>query len=250
MIIHLGWVGREPPPDSVLAAVESARTASPGSEVMFHADEGDVPAKWREAMDALNLRPHMRSDVQRHAVLKRHGGLWLDADVRLLADPAEWTAGWDRYTAIRLYEGPSMIGTDIIYVPAGWDGWSVIDDEIDRVLAKTAETRRVSVLGLAHRMILNCAAKRPEAFQILGPEGKFPFGAENHSVEAVVARGFDPATTTPKPRRAMGLGDMAAAALGAVGITEERVSRLIGRPCGCGRRREAMNALGRRLGIG
>lgn len=54
---------------------------------------------------------------------------------------------------------------------------------------------------------------------------------------------------THKPRGA-GLGDMVAAGLSAVGITPERVSAVTGKPCGCKKRQEALNALGRRLGIG
>lgn len=49
---------------------------------------------------------------------------------------------------------------------------------------------------------------------------------------------------------ASGLGDRIAAGLAAVGITEERVSRLVCRPCGCKQRRAALNRLGQRLGIG
>lgn len=47
-----------------------------------------------------------------------------------------------------------------------------------------------------------------------------------------------------------GLGDMVAAVLSAFGITEQRVSRLTGKPCGCKQRREAMNRVGRQFGIG
>ena len=47
-----------------------------------------------------------------------------------------------------------------------------------------------------------------------------------------------------------GLGDMVKAGLSAIGITEERVSAAIGRPCGCSARAEALNAIGRRIGIG
>lgn len=50
----------------------------------------------------------------------------------------------------------------------------------------------------------------------------------------------------PRP----GLGDMIANGLSAVGITESRVSALLGRDCGCSKRRSAINAVGRRLGIG
>jgi hypothetical protein len=52
------------------------------------------------------------------------------------------------------------------------------------------------------------------------------------------------------PRAKPGLGDMVKAGLSAIGITEERVSRAIGRPCGCSKRAEALNALGRKIGIG
>ena len=47
-----------------------------------------------------------------------------------------------------------------------------------------------------------------------------------------------------------GLGDMVASALSAVGITKERVSKAIGKPCGCAKRQAALNELGRRIGIG
>jgi hypothetical protein len=55
-----------------------------------------------------------------------------------------------------------------------------------------------------------------------------------------------PRRKPPKP----GLGDMVAGALSAVGITKERVSKAIGKPCGCAKRQERLNELGRRLGIG
>ena len=47
-----------------------------------------------------------------------------------------------------------------------------------------------------------------------------------------------------------GLGDMVKAGLSAIGITEERVSKAIGRPCGCSKRAEKLNELGRKIGIG
>lgn len=52
----------------------------------------------------------------------------------------------------------------------------------------------------------------------------------------------------PKPRP--GLGDRVASALAAVGITPRLVERVTGRPCGCKKRAAALNAVGRRLGIG
>lgn len=72
-----------------------------------------------------------------------------------------------------------------------------------------------------------------------------------HALPCVVSRDGDMWTvdeTHPSyPRR--GLGDMVKSALTAVGVTEERVSRAIGRPCGCGGRVAALNRLGEKLGI-
>jgi hypothetical protein len=47
-----------------------------------------------------------------------------------------------------------------------------------------------------------------------------------------------------------GLGDIVAGGLSAVGITKERVSKLLGKPCDCPKRQQQLNELGRRLGIG
>ncbi len=56
------------------------------------------------------------------------------------------------------------------------------------------------------------------------------------------------------PRAKPGLGDMVAAGLAAVGITKERaqaVATAVGvKDCGCKKRQERLNELGRRLGIG
>ena len=46
-----------------------------------------------------------------------------------------------------------------------------------------------------------------------------------------------------------GLGDMVAAGLSAVGITKDRVSELLGRPCNCPKRQAALNRLGAALGL-
>jgi hypothetical protein len=47
-----------------------------------------------------------------------------------------------------------------------------------------------------------------------------------------------------------GVGDMIAAGLSALGITKERVSQMLGKPCGCAERQASLNELGRKLGIG
>ena len=48
-----------------------------------------------------------------------------------------------------------------------------------------------------------------------------------------------------------GLGDMVAAGLSAIGITPERVSKAVGiKDCGCKKRQQQLNDLGRRIGIG
>lgn len=234
----MGWVGGDVP-NCVLSAVDAVKKAAPRCTVMFHIGDDVIPDRWREV--ASSLRPQMRSDIQRHAILQRHGGLWLDIDVTVLRDPADWAEGWTKYTAIRVGDDVGFIGTDIIYVPNGWSGWPVIDEHIDHVLEGIATTKRVKMLALASRMIERCQKQIPDAFDILNPGEKFPFSPELLSSSSVVARSF-----TPAP----GLGDMMRSVFSAVGVTEERVSRLIGRPCGCGKRAAKFNLLGHKyLGL-
>jgi hypothetical protein len=66
-------------------------------------------------------------------------------------------------------------------------------------------------------------------------------------------------STAPKPpvavcRGPRGLGDLVADGLSAVGLTKERaqaVASAVGiKDCGCGKRQAALNAVGKRLGIG
>lgn len=70
----------------------------------------------------------------------------------------------------------------------------------------------------------------------------------------IVARDGDTITVDEShpayPHNRPGLGDMVKAGLSAIGITEERVSKAIGRPCGCGKRAEKLNEIGRKFGIG
>lgn len=72
-----------------------------------------------------------------------------------------------------------------------------------------------------------------------------PEAAEKNALLALIRDRYADA----QPARP-GLGDMVAATLAAVGITKERVSKVLGKPCNCGQRQQALNDLGRRLGIG
>lgn len=91
-----------------------------------------------------------------------------------------------------------------------------------------------------------------------------PANASKPALVAAIAEhlGCDvPAALTPAeleahpgrqiPSSRQGLGDMVAAGLSAVGITPERVSAALGvKDCGCKKRQQQLNAIGRRLGIG
>jgi len=63
-----------------------------------------------------------------------------------------------------------------------------------------------------------------------------------------------PAPPTAVCRGPRGLGDMVADGLAAVGLTKDRaqaVASAVGiKDCGCGKRQAALNAVGKRLGIG
>jgi hypothetical protein len=78
-------------------------------------------------------------------------------------------------------------------------------------------------------------------------EGYKPQGSLRDAAnKMLVELGHTGVLEAPKP----GLGDMVAAWLFAIGITKERVSALAGGDCGCPKRQQQLNELGRRVGIG
>ena len=52
-------------------------------------------------------------------------------------------------------------------------------------------------------------------------------------------------STTRRKKKRPELGDVVEKALSTGGVTEERVTRWLGRPCGCRRRKEKLNRLSR-----
>lgn len=70
-----------------------------------------------------------------------------------------------------------------------------------------------------------------------------------YSIQAQAGTAYHVCSTGPQPSKP-GLGDMVKAGLSAVGITEARVSKAIGKPCGCGKRAAKLNELGHKyLGL-
>ena len=69
--------------------------------------------------------------------------------------------------------------------------------------------------------------------------GLTQYAIEHHGPEAPVK----PRTLTPAAPPAPLLGDAISSALSAIGITEERVSAWLGKPCGCGARKKKLNDL-------
>jgi len=212
---------------------------------MFHPDESAVPDRWRPSTFGYSLIPHMRSDNQRHAVLMKHGGLWLEADVRLMSSPAEWASGWTDYTVARIRDKTPLLGTDIIYADREWSGWNAVDDYISSLVS--SKPKRLSVLAFAHDLIDHCMKTSGAVFHIAEPGNLLPHNPNDFDHRSLVARGFDP----PAP----GLGDMIAAGLDAIGITKERVQAVAStvgiKDCGCGKRQRIANEIGAKyLGIG
>ena len=76
--------------------------------------------------------------------------------------------------------------------------------------------------------VLNCIVKR---------EGSTLYVDENHE-------------DYPTSVKGKGLGDIISTGLSKLGITPERVSKAIRKPCGCNKRKKKLNSVGEKLGIG
>lgn len=104
-------------------------------------------------------------------------------------------------------------------------------------------------MKLRLRDVLERAAQRGYTLDEIRPclskdlgGGWFEVDVDHAAYPRVPRDGYKP------PRR--GLGDLVAAGLATFGITEERVSAIVGGDCGCAARKAMMNDFGRRVGIG
>lgn len=81
------------------------------------------------------------------------------------------------------------------------------------------------------------------------PEAQEPPAADLSEYATLIAEAAAALPRATLPARP-GLGDMVASGLKAVGITKERVSALVGGPCGCPERQAALNQIGHKyLGL-
>jgi hypothetical protein len=237
MIVHTAWLGE--PSLSAKKAVDCLRRASEGCEVRFHEDGSEVWPAWRAAFNSLSGNPRMQSDLLRHSLLRRYGGLWLDLDVTLAVGPKELVADWSGYTLLRLVPGSPWAATDLIYAQPDWPGWHLLDEYV----AGVDTSVRLSHLAFAHDMIL-WAFRRGAPVTLLDNATLYPCRKRDVTCNALALRCGQSAASP-------GLGDIVAAGLSAVGITPERVSAALGvEDCGCKKRQAKLNELGRKFGIG
>ena len=179
----------------------------------------------------------MASDLLRHSVLRRWPGLYLDLDARLRVPADDLVEHWHTYTALALAPLP-VIGTDVLYAPSSFGKWHRFDEYI---LQKHLGPK-VSYLAFAHDMLAAVYRADPTAIRVERDARQYPCHPRDVTVGSKVLR---------CDAKAPGLGDHVASALSAVGITKERVSKALGRPCGCKQRQQKMNGWGRKwLGIG
>lgn len=236
MIVHTAWLGN--PSSDALACLSRLQNLDPACEVRHYTDGSEVWPEWQSTFDSLENNPRMQSDLLRHSLLRKYGGLWLDLDVTLTVSPKHLVSGWDDYTVLRLIPRSPWAATDIIYATVGWSGWSVVDEYV----ASVDTSKRLSHLAFAHDMIL-WASRAGAPVCVLDDSRLYPCRKMDITSDALVVRcGQDVIA---------GLGDMVAAGLSAIGITPERVSKALGvKDCGCKKRAEALNRIGRKFGIG
>lgn len=93
----------------------------------------------------------------------------------------------------------------------------------------------------ANAKVLGCHFLHLDKMYRPSPEA----AAKNDLLKLLRGRFAGATPAAPAP----GLGDMVAAGLSAIGITKERVERIVGGPCGCDERQEWLNQVGRDMGL-
>jgi hypothetical protein len=230
MIVHVAWLGS--PSQKATAAAEALQKSLPHHDVRFHRDDSLLWDGWMGAYERIAHNPYAASDLLRHSVLRRAPGLWLDLDVRLAADPDQLVASWDRYTVLRI-PGTSWAGTDVIYVPAGWPHWHLVDEYIDSLDLSAAK----GYLLFAHDMISAVWRRNRESIAVVDNAELYPCAPAHLTAKALVLR----CGLAQKQVSASG-GECLAGAelkklLATIGITAKPT-------CSCNARARAMDANG------
>jgi hypothetical protein len=176
--IHLVWLGDVPD----LNAVERIKQLNPDCDVMLHRSDRDLPASWRTAYEKYAHVVQMKSDLLRLAALRRHGGLYLDFDVRLLAPASTLTNGWDTLT-IPTYCRSHFMPGDVLFCPKEWPYW----DKVDEYIESYAESR-VPYAAFMHHLFLSLPRG---SYRPMDDCALFPSARRHCGPMAQVWRGFD-----------------------------------------------------------
>lgn len=179
----------------------------------------------------------MKSDLIRLAALRQHGGIYFDIDVSLRVPPRDIAKHLPPPFSVVCLDPAPFLGGDVISCNAGYPHWGKVDEYVASFVGKTGPR---SFIAFTHYLF--AFLNQQNALSVVCDKSAFPYKASDFCESSLACRGFD----APKP----GLGDRVASALAAVGITKERVSKALGRPCGCPKRQQRLNELGRKLGIG
>lgn len=104
-------------PEFIQKCIDTWRRENPGYEINIITDTNlERYVGWKEARDLkespLNESPQRMSDLVRLSVLKKHGGIWLDASI-ICYESLEWVHAEDESKCI-VYSIPELAATPLI----------------------------------------------------------------------------------------------------------------------------------------
>lgn len=236
MNVHAVWVG--PVNASVQKSIDALKSKCRADTFFLHQTPDLLPRRWMPVYEDYCTLSQMKADLIRLAALRQHGGIYFDLDVSLVSSPRDIARRLPPGFSVACLDPAPFLGGDIILCDKEYPHWDQVDDYIAGFIGNTGPR---SFIAFTHYLFAFLG--RQDAINVVCDKSVFPYRASDFCESSLVCRGFD----EPKP----GLGDHVASALSAVGITKERVSKALGRPCACPKRQQKMNDWGRKwLGIG
>ena len=223
--------------DRVQQSVDALRSKCRADQFFLHQTPALLPKQWRSVYDEYCVLNQMKSDLIRLAALRQHGGIYFDLDVSLLASPQDIARRFSTGFSVACLDPAPFFGGDIILCDKAYAHWGKVDGYVSGFIGKTGPK---SFIAFTHYLF--AFLNQQNALSVVCDKSAFPYRASDFCESSLVCRGF----AVPK----LGLGDRVASALAAVGITKERVSKALGKPCGCAKRQAKLNELGRKFGIG
>jgi len=185
-MIHLIWLGEQT--DFVRERISHFRQMNPDDEVRVWTDidvSVELMSDYARAYEVYAKTRQAKSDLLRFSLLERYGGWYFDIDTYLLVSASSMLPYLDGpYFTYSLLHLSNLPNPDVLYCPAGWDGWDAVHEYIVNYQADDFR-----ILAFAAHLLFRLANTIPDKVRVMNNPELFPDRPRYYSERSLVLRG-------------------------------------------------------------